>query len=123
MIYFQATAPLFVVDKDQLFVPPKSKVANMKGSIRVKKSKVINSISGEKEVLQFADQAEKRMKVLPGLCVGAPICPTFLPHFRLYGVVSLHMCVLPYKYRKILKMLLKLMKLCAITRSRKKTRN
>ena len=35
--------------------------------------------------------------------------PIFLPHFRLYGVVSLHMRVLPYKYRKILEMLFKLM--------------
>ena len=31
----------------------------------------------------------------------APICPVYLPHFRLYEVVSLHMCVLPYKYCKI----------------------
>ena len=29
----------------------------------------------------------------------------FSPHFRLYEVVSLHMCVLPYKYRKISEML------------------
>ena len=29
------------------------------------------------------------------------------PYFHLYKVVSLHMCVLPYKYRKILEMLLK----------------
>ena len=28
-----------------------------------------------------------------------PIFTSFLPHFRLYGVVSLHMCVLPYKYQ------------------------
>ena len=28
--------------------------------------------------------------------------PIFLPHFRLYEVVPLYMCVLPYKYRKIL---------------------
>ena len=27
-----------------------------------------------------------------------PMFPIVLPHFRLYGVVSLHMCVLPYKY-------------------------
>ena len=40
--------------------------------------------------------------------------PIFLPHFRLYEVVSLHVCVLPYKYRKILERLLKLMKLCNI---------
>ena len=38
------------------------------------------------------------------------IFPTSLPHFRLYEVVALHMCVLPYKYRKILEMLLTLMK-------------
>ena len=43
-----------------------------------------------------------------------PIFPIFLPHFRLYEVVSLHMCVLPYRCRKILEMLLKLMKLCDI---------
>ena len=35
--------------------------------------------------------------------------PIFLPHFRLYEVVSLHMSILPYKYRKILNFLLKLM--------------
>ena len=50
--------------------------------------------------------------------INTRLCPTifpiFLPHFRLYEVVSLHMCVLPYKYRKILEMLLKLMKLCFI---------
>ena len=39
----------------------------------------------------------------------------FLPHFRLHEVVSLHMCFLPCKYRNTLKMLLTLMKLCAIT--------
>ena len=33
--------------------------------------------------------------------------PIFLPHFRLYEVMLLHMCVLPYKFRKILEMLLK----------------
>ena len=37
-----------------------------------------------------------------------PIFLLFLPHFRLYGVVSLHRCVLPYKYRRILEMLPKL---------------
>ena len=31
----------------------------------------------------------------------------FLPHFRLYEVIALHMCILPYKYRKIMEMLLK----------------
>ena len=46
-----------------------------------------------------------------------PICPTsmFLPHFRLYGVASLHVCVLPCKYREISEMALKLMKLCELT--------
>ena len=39
-----------------------------------------------------------------------PISPIFLTYFRLYEVVSLHTCVLPYKYRKILEMLLKFMK-------------
>ena len=33
-----------------------------------------------------------------------------LPHFRLYEVVSLHMCVPPYKYRIILEMLLNFLK-------------
>ena len=42
------------------------------------------------------------------------IFPITLPHFRLCEVVSLHMCVLPYIYRKILKMLLELMDLCEI---------
>ena len=45
----------------------------------------------------------------------------FLPHFRLYGVIPLHTCVPPYKYRKILEMLPKLMKLmkpCEIRGSR-----
>ena len=37
-----------------------------------------------------------------------------LPHFRLYEVVSRHMCVPPYKYRKISEMLLKLMELYEI---------
>ena len=43
------------------------------------------------------------------------VLPHFLPHFRLYEVVSLLMCVLPYKHRErleILEFLLKLMKLC-----------
>ena len=44
----------------------------------------------------------------------APIFPTFFPLFRLYEVVSLHMCFLPYMYRKILEMLPKLIKLCRI---------
>ena len=44
----------------------------------------------------------------------SPIFPVLLPHFRLCGVVSIYMCVLPYKYRKILAMLLKLTKLCDI---------
>ena len=39
-----------------------------------------------------------------------PDISNFLPHFRLYEVVSLHMSILPYKYRKILEMLPKLMK-------------
>ena len=50
------------------------------------------------------------------------IFPIFLPHFRLCEVVSLHTCVLPYKYRKILEMLLKLMKLCKLMGSRTSTR-
>ena len=41
-----------------------------------------------------------------------PIFLLFLPHFRLYEVVSLHRCVLPYKYREILGMLRKLLKVC-----------
>ena len=38
--------------------------------------------------------------------------------FRLYEVVSLHMRVLPYTYRKILDVLLKSMALCDLTGSR-----
>ena len=38
----------------------------------------------------------------------------FLAIFRLYEVVSLHMCVLSYKYRKILEMWPKLTKLCVV---------
>ena len=38
----------------------------------------------------------------------------FLPHFRLYEVVWLHMCFIPYEYRKISEMLLELTKLCEI---------
>ena len=34
----------------------------------------------------------------------------FVPHFRLHEVVALYMCVPPYKFRKILEMLFKLMK-------------
>ena len=37
------------------------------------------------------------------------IFPIFLPLFRLYEVVLLHMCVLPYKYRKLFEMLPNLM--------------
>ena len=37
--------------------------------------------------------------------------PISLPPSRVYEVVSLHMCVLPYKYRKILKVLPKLTEL------------
>ena len=54
----------------------------------------------------------ERMSVRPRLC--PTIVPTSLPHFRLYEVVLLHMCLLPYKYRKILEMLFKLMKLWEI---------
>ena len=47
--------------------------------------------------------------------------PIFLPHFLLYKVrvVSLHMCVLPYKYGTILERLLKLTKVRDITGSRR----
>ena len=48
----------------------------------------------------------------------SPIFPIFLPRFCLYGVVSLHMCVCPYKYCKMLEMLFKLMNVCAIMWSR-----
>ena len=44
--------------------------------------------------------------------------PIFLPHFRLYELASLHMCVLPFKYRKILGMLPELIKLCELLGSR-----
>ena len=44
----------------------------------------------------------------------SPIFPIVLPHFRLYEVVSLHMCFLPFKYRKILEMVLELMELCEL---------
>ena len=43
-----------------------------------------------------------------------PTFPIFLPQSRLYGVVLLHVCVLPSKYRTILEMLLKLIGLCEI---------
>ena len=51
-------------------------------------------------------------KVLPRLC--PPMFSIFLLYFRLYEVVSLHMCVLPSTYRKTLGMLLTLTKLCEI---------
>ena len=38
----------------------------------------------------------------------SPHVSVFLPRFRLYEVVSLHMCILPYKHRKISEILLKL---------------
>ena len=47
------------------------------------------------------------ISLLCATCRGS--CPVFLPMFRLYQVFPLHMCVLPYKYCKIFKMLLKLM--------------
>ena len=47
-----------------------------------------------------------------------PIFRIFLSHFRLYEVVSLHRCVLPYIYRTILEMLLKLIELCETMGSR-----
>ena len=42
---------------------------------------------------------------------GPPLFPIVFRHFRLYEVVSRHMCVLPYMHRKILKMLPKLTEL------------
>ena len=42
------------------------------------------------------------------------IFPISLPHLRLYEVVLRHVCVLPYKYRKILGISLELMKLSAM---------
>ena len=42
-----------------------------------------------------------------------PLFTTLHPHFRLYKVVSLHACVVPYKYRKILEMLPTLRHLCS----------
>ena len=39
---------------------------------------------------------------------------TLFSHFRLHEVVSLHTCVLPWKYRGILKMLPPLPELCVI---------
>ena len=48
---------------------------------------------------------------------------SFLTTFLfIYEVVSLHMCVLPYKCRKILEMLLKLIKLSALRASSAQTR-
>ena len=44
-----------------------------------------------------------------------PLFHISLPHFRLYEVVSLHMRVLPYKYRTMVYMLLTLMRLCQLT--------
>ena len=58
---------------------------------------------------------------LPKLHGTPPSChniPNFLLHFRLYEVLSIHVCFLPYKYRKILEMLPKPMGLCGITGSR-----
>ena len=40
--------------------------------------------------------------------------PLFLTTFPFYEVVSLHRCVIPYKYRKLLEMLVKLRKLFEI---------
>ena len=47
------------------------------------------------------DLTERVLPMLSGRGYGAffpPISPMSLPHFRLYEVVSLHMCALPYKY-------------------------
>ena len=52
-----------------------------------------------------------------GRCVRAAVTHAGF-HYRLYEVVSLRRCVLPYKYRKIVEMLLKLMNLCEIMGSR-----
>ena len=47
--------------------------------------------------------------ILFGACSPFSLAPTIsLPHFRSYEVVLIHMCVLPYKYRTILEMLLTL---------------
>ena len=51
-------------------------------------------------------------KVLYVRQLSSPIFRLFCSHFRLYEVVSLRMCVLPYIYHKILKILLKLTELC-----------
>ena len=42
----------------------------------------------------------------------SPLFPFEFRHVHVYELVSLHMCVLPYIYRKILKMLPKLMEIC-----------
>ena len=41
-------------------------------------------------------------------CNFIPVFPIFFPHFRFYGVVSIHMCVRPCIHRKRLEMLPKM---------------
>ena len=48
-----------------------------------------------------------------GHSLGRMGIPISLPHFCLYEVVSRHMCVLPYKCRTLLEMLVTLKELCA----------
>ena len=66
----------------------------------------------------LTQKALKNQKCIELYGAFSPDISYFLPHFRVYEVVSLHMCVLPYKYRKTLEMLPELMRVCAITGSR-----
>ena len=61
----------------------------------------------DEELVEDRDEAIAQLPVSTDIMLRASLTQffIFLPHFRLYGVVSLHMCVLPYKYRDILEML------------------
>ena len=52
--------------------------------------------------IQFSYCAPSRNSYMSGTCLCPPTLPIVSPHFRLHAVVSLHMCVLPYNYGKIL---------------------
>ena len=77
----------------------------------------INILKTEKLIIRWNGAGEEPVKVAEPRYF-LLLFLIILPHFGLYAVVSLHMCVLPYKYRTLLEMLPKLMKFCDIMGSR-----
>ena len=91
----QAVAALVTAQADKEYEYAKDALLPSTGDQIAKVAIIWIACTAFTTVVMFVPEVRHNWRLYTAFLPQCPIFPVFLPHFRLYEVVSLHMCVLP----------------------------